>query len=171
MRSKRAKPKIRPVRASGGTNNKPSPEKCWYCGFNADAGAEAAILLTKPDEDFQYFISDPEQVKQIITQVEIPRCSECEIAHNKVNDPRWKSLVFCLAGVVLLGVYAGIFIKTLSWWTYLAIGLGVSGAVIGIGIGVSRNFFMLPGNIRSLYDVNEQKQVQELLLKDWKVKL
>lgn len=167
MKSKRAKAKLKPI-----TGVKiPANEQCWYCEFNADAGAEAAILLTKPDDNFQYFASDSEEKKLLITQVEIPRCAECKIAHDKVNNPRWKSLFFCLAGIALLGAYLGIFIKTLSWWTYLVIGLGVSGAVIGIGIGVSRNFFMLPGNIRSLYDVAEQKQVQALLLKDWKVKL
>lgn len=169
MKSKRAKAKIRPVKAGGG-GIKPPPEKCWYCGLNADAGAEAAILLTKPDKDFRYFIPDPEEVKQIITQVEIPRCADCKTAHDKVNDPRWMRLFCCLAGVALLGVYSGIFIKKFPWWIYPVIGLFVSGAVIGLAIGVNRNLFMLPGNMKELNDVKKQKEVQALLLKDWKIK-
>jgi hypothetical protein len=167
MKSRRAKAKIRPVKAAV---NKPPPEKCWYCGLSADAGAEAAILLTKPDEDFRYFLPDPEEVKQIITQVEIPRCIECKTAHNKVDDPRWTGLFSCLAGVALLGIYLGIFVKRLPWWIYLVIGLFVSGAVIGLAIGANRNLFMLPGNIKPLHAVETQKEVQALLLKDWKIK-
>lgn len=167
MKRKRARARISPIKAVG---NKPPPEKCWYCGLNADQSAEAAILLTKPDDDFQYFISDPEEKKQIITQVVIPRCVECKMAHDKVNDPRWMRLFSCLAGVALLGVYLGIFIKRLPWWIYLVIGLFVSGAVIGLAIGVNRNLFMLPGNIKPLYEVEKQKEVQALLLKDWKIK-
>jgi len=166
MKSKRAKTKISPIKGVKPT----APEKCWYCGFNADAGAEAAILLTKPDDDFQYFAPDPEEKKQIITQVEIPRCIECKTAHNKVSDPRSMRLFICLTGIALLGIYLGIFIKRLPWWIYSVIGLFVSGAVIGLAIGVNRNLFMLPGKMKPRNDVEKQKEVQALLLKDWEVK-
>lgn len=166
MKSKRAKAKHRPVTAV----KKPTPEQCWYCELNADAGAEATIVLTKPDDDFKYFAADPEEEKLIATQVEIPRCAECQAAHKKVEDPLWMTLLLGFAAVALLGIYLGIFIKTLSWWTYLAIGLGVSGAVIGIAVGASRNLFTLPGNIKELSDVKKEKQVQALITKGWTIK-
>jgi len=166
MKRKRAKARISPIKPG----NKPPPEKCWYCGLNADASAKAAIHLTKPDDDFKYFISDPEEKKQIVTQVEIPRCVECEIAHNKVNDPRSTRLLVCLVGIALLGVYLGIFIKRLPWWIYLVIGLVVSGAVIGLANGVNRNLFTLPEKMKELNDVEKQKDVQALLVKGWTIK-
>ena len=147
-------------------------EQCWYCELNADAGAEAILVLTKTDDDFQYFDSEPEEKEQIVTQVEIPRCIECKTAHNKVkfDDPLWLTLFVCFAMVALLGVYLGIFIKALPWWTYTIIALAVSGAVIGIAIAVSLNLLFLPKNIKELTDVKDQKEVQALLLKGWKVK-
>ncbi len=168
MKTKRAKKKARISPLQAGI--KPPPEKCWYCGLNADAGAQAAIVLTKPDDDFQYFISDPEEEKKIATQVEIPRCAECQIAHHKVDDPRWISLLFCLAGVALLGVYFGIFIKTFSWWVYLVIGLVVSAAITGIAIGANRNLLTLPGNIKPLSNAENHPEVHKLELKGWKIK-
>lgn len=166
MKSKRTKAKPKPVIPVP----KPKFEQCWYCELNADAGAEAAIVLTKLDDDFQYFDSEPEEKKQIVTQVEIPRCVECKTAHDKVENPLWLPLLFCFAGVALLGIYLGIFIKALPWWTYTLIGLAVSGAVIGIAIAASRNLLMVPGNIKELNDVKDRKEVQALISKGWKVK-
>ena len=166
MKRKRVKVKVRPISGAA----KPPFEECWYCELNADPGAEAKIVLSKFEDGFQYFDSEPEQRKRIVTQVEIPRCVECQIAHDKVGDLFWKIMLFCFAGVVILGVYLGIFTEALSWWTYLLIGLALSGAVIGIAIGTSRNLFTLPKNIKKLDDVEDQSQVQALLLKGWKFK-
>src|ERR1043165_7917785 len=61
-------------------------EQCWYCDLNADAGAEAGVILTKPDDDFTYYIPRSEKVTTLSTSVSIPRCVECKIAHNKVDN-------------------------------------------------------------------------------------
>jgi hypothetical protein len=166
MKSKRAKAAGRPI--SGG--KKPGFEQCWYCELNADAGAEAAIILTKPDNDFQYFIPEPDEGISLVTHVTIPRCVECKIAHDKFGNLGWAMLFFCLIACALLGVYFGIYEKTLSWWGFLASALGVSGSVIGIAIGIKHNFFMLPDNIKRVDDVEKEPQVQALVSKGWTIK-
>ena len=133
-------------------------------------GAEAAIILTKPDNDFQYFIPEPDEGKSLVTSVSIPRCVECKIAHDKVGNLGWSMLFYCFIGCALLGVYFGIYEKTLSWWVYLASGLGVSGSVIGIGILIKHNCLTLPDNIKKVDDVEKEPQVQALLSKGWKIK-
>ena len=168
MKSKRAKAKRSPV---GGVT-KPVSKQCWYCEFKADPGAEAVILLAKPDDDFQYFAADSEEEKKLIfTQVEIPRCVECKTAHDKLDNPRRAMIFFSLLGIILLGGYFGIFGKTLSLYSYLVIALGVSGAVIGIALGARRNFFTLPGHMKDFQDVRDQTDVKALLAKNWKVKM
>jgi hypothetical protein len=165
--SNRARTKSKPV----GGLQKPANEQCWYCELTADAGAEATVILKKTNADFQYLVSDPDQEEIFFTQVEIPRCVECKIAHNKLENPRWNTLLFCSVVIVLLGVYFGIFIKTLSWWIYPVIGLLVSAAIAGIALGASRNHFSLPGKIKHIIEVREHEQVRELLSKGWKVKI
>lgn len=149
---------------------KPAFERCWYCELNADAGAQAAILLTKPDNDFRYFMPDPDEVKSIVTRVEIPRCVECKNAHDKVGNPGRALLFFGFAGCALLGAYFGIYEKTLSGWGYLASALGVSGSVLGIAIVIKRSFFMLPNNVKRFDDVEKQPQVAALAAKGWTIK-
>lgn len=149
---------------------RPEIEKCRYCEFNADAGAEAEVTLSKPDDDFEYFESDSEDQKLVYTQVRIPRCIECRAAHDKVDNPVLTLIVYGLIGCLGLGVYFGIYEKSANTFIYAASGIAVICGVIGVAIGAKHNFFMLPNNIKDINDVDDEKQIRALISKGWRIK-
>ena len=149
---------------------KPVIEKCSYCEFNADVGAEAEITLSKPADDFEYFDSDPEDEKLIYKKVSLPRCIECSAAHDTVDNTVLQLIVYCLIGCLGLGVYFGIYKKTATTLSYVASVIAVICGVVGIVIGAKHNFFMLPNNIKDINDVDTEKRIQALMSQGWTVK-
>ena len=149
---------------------KPEIEKCRYCDFNADAGAEAEITLSKPDDNFNYFESDSENPKLVYTQVTIPRCVECREAHDRADNFTLQTVVYGLIGCLALGVYYGIYQKPAATLSYVASGIAIVCGVIGVAIGAKQNFFMLPKNIKDINDVETEKKVRDLTSKGWRIK-